>query len=220
MAKPFRLQLSGMKEFVHNGKHYPVNLIRKKMLRVSMRAHEGTIEVHAPHGVPWSFIQQTIEKHIGKLLPLLEKEGSCSRSHIYFLGKRCLNDDSYLGTIFKTPLDDYLSTRFQAELKKKAITYFTARVRYYEEVMGIKKPYQIKVRRMKARFGSNAKRTHTLTFALMLIHYSAPIVDSVIVHELAHYFEINHSRSFYDLIRRYYPTYDLQHAKLKQGMYR
>jgi len=212
--------MKDVKSIEFEGKTYPVVVARKTIRRITMRSDRGTLYVNAPYGVPAAFIHETIIKHMKKLRSLLDKEAPLSPNHVYFLGQRCANDDAYLGTIFKSRLDDYTSVPFQTELRKKALRYFTVRVRHYEKLLGIAKPYEVRVRQMKARYGSNAKRTHTLTFALMLIHYAPSIVDAVIVHELAHYFEFNHSRKFYDMVRAFYPNYATDHAKLKQGFYR
>ncbi len=69
---------------------------------------------------------------------------------------------------------------------------------------------------MKTRWGTNSKKTHTLTFSMMLIHYDEEVIDSVIVHELAHYFYFDHSKNFYNVVRKYYPNYDEVQSRLKK----
>ena len=55
----------------------------------------------------------------------------------------------------------------------------------------IKKPYRVSVKKMTSRYGSNSSQTHTVSYSLVLLHYSVEIIDSVIVHELAHDFVRN-----------------------------
>ena len=43
------------------------------------------------------------------------------------------------------------------------------------------------------------------------------VLDSVIVHELCHRVEMNHSKRFYALLYRYYPDYDNCHKWLKEN---
>lgn len=94
----------------------------------------------------------------------------------------------------------------EQKLKKLFLNLVTERVRYYEQLMGVK-PYKIRVQNMKTRLGSNSKRTHTLNFSTKLMSYSIPIIDSVVVHELAHYFVFNHSDKFYNVVYKYCPQY-------------
>lgn len=101
-----------------------------------------------------------------------------------------------------------------AFLKSKALPYFKERVAYYEKIMEIPKPYKVRVRNMSSRYGSNSTRTHALSFAVSLICYSPDIIDSVVIHELAHHFEPNHSKKFYAVVYRYDPDYQLSRKKL------
>jgi predicted metal-dependent hydrolase len=41
--------------------------------------------------------------------------------------------------------------------------------------------------------------------------------EYVVVHELAHLFEMNHSRRFYDIVARYMPDYKERNKLLKFG---
>ena len=95
----------------------------------------------------------------------------------------------------------------------------TKRVRYYEKVMNLPS-YRVTIRKMTSRYGSNSKQSKHLTFAFQLIHYSTPILDSVIVHELAHIKVYNHSKAFYDVVYKYCPDYDALHNKLRKGEFK
>jgi predicted metal-dependent hydrolase len=85
--------------------------------------------------------------------------------------------------------------------------------------MGVKKPYQVRVRSMESRYGVNSQRTHRLTFTTSLVHYAKDTITSVVVHELAHDFVFNHSPKFYQIVYRYCPNYPALHAKLRKHHY-
>ena len=74
--------------------------------------------------------------------------------------------------------------------------------------------YQVKVRQMKSRYGSNNKSSKAITYSLVLLHYSPEIIDSVIIHELAHCFVYNHGDNFYKVVYKYCPNYDMLRKKL------
>ena len=80
--------------------------------------------------------------------------------------------------------------------------------------------YRITIRKMTSRYGSNSKTSKHITFATILLHYSLPIIDSVVVHELAHIEVFDHSKKFYDVVYKYCPDYDVLHKKLRKGEYK
>lgn len=206
-------------EITYQNDTYTVLLTRKAMKRITMRPSPDGLLVHAPLGVSLSYIKATIIKHLPKLVGALQKDAPISGRHLYFFGRKYQNESDYLKMFFSGPLNDFEAPTFEKQLRQVALRYFTNRVRHYEDVMGVKHPYQVKVRKMTARLGSNAKQDHTLTFALKLIHYSVPIIDAVIVHELAHHYAFDHSRDFYEVLLKYYPNYKMEHRKIRQGLY-
>jgi predicted metal-dependent hydrolase len=212
--------MKSMTEIECEGRRFPVVLTRKAMRRITIKPEPGRLIVHAPIGVPLSIIKSTVTKHWPKLKPLLIKDEAISSRHVYFLGHKAGNHDAYLSTIFPDPLDDYLAADFQKELRKKAELFFTKRIRHYERVMGVDRPYEVVVRKMKGRLGSNNKTRHSITLALRLIHYAIPIIDAVVVHELAHHFAFDHSKKFYEILTQYYPDYRSEHDKILKGQYR
>ncbi len=107
---------------------------------------------------------------------------------------------------------------FYNSIKKLAKPYFEERVKYYSKMMGIDEKYRIELHKARTRYGSNSITTMTLSFNIILVHYSYEIIDSVIVHELAHHFVRNHSKRFYDVVYKYCPKYDYLHTKLKKGI--
>jgi predicted metal-dependent hydrolase len=108
---------------------------------------------------------------------------------------------------------------FDKKLRKFAKEYYTLRVRHHEQIMKIKKPYDIKVRDMKTRFGTNSRKTHALSFQLRLIHFHPSIIDAIIIHELAHDRNFDHGVSFYQELYKYCPDYKILVKRLKKGLF-
>ena len=90
-------------------------------------------------------------------------------------------------------------------LSKQAKSVFAERVAHYAVQLGTSYG-KITVRRQKTRWGScNSKGDLNFNLALML----APprVLDSVVVHELCHRKEMNHSARFYTEMARVFPDY-------------
>jgi predicted metal-dependent hydrolase len=71
--------------------------------------------------------------------------------------------------------------------------------------------HRITIRSQKTRWAS-CSRQRNLSFNWRLIMAPEPIVEYVIIHELLHLKEMNHSEKFWELVARYCPTWR-QHKK-------
>ena len=91
-------------------------------------------------------------------------------------------------------------------LKARAKAYIFPKVQEYAQIMGLEYG-DLKITSAKTRYGSCNTKTHNLCFSYKLIQKPAPLVDYVIVHELAHIVHPNHSKEFYSVIERYMPDY-------------
>ncbi len=100
----------------------------------------------------------------------------------------------------KQTLDRY----FKATAEK----YLVPRTYQLAEIMKITFG-AITLREQKSRWGSCSSQGN-LNFNWRLVHYPPIIIDYVIIHELAHREEMNHSTAFWDIVRKYDPAY-LQH---------
>lgn len=99
-------------------------------------------------------------------------------------------------------------------LKKEAKKYLSERCEYYARIMGLSYN-RITITSAKTRFGacSSAKN---LSFSYRLMLYPEPAREYVVVHELAHLKEMNHSKKFYAIIEKYLPDYKERRKLLKK----
>lgn len=102
--------------------------------------------------------------------------------------------------------------RVLAEKAKKVIP---PRVEYYAKLIGVTYG-RITVRSQKTRWGS-CSAAGNLNFNCLLMLVPEEVADSVIVHELCHRKEMNHSKSFYREIYRVFPDYDRCSRWLKEN---
>lgn len=80
--------------------------------------------------------------------------------------------------------------------------------------LGIAKP-QLVIRKMEKRWGS-CTEAGVITLNLRLMQVPKSCIDYVIVHELCHLVEHNHSQRFYQLLDRMMPEWSKQRRKLNE----
>lgn len=89
--------------------------------------------------------------------------------------------------------------------REKAREIFQAKAEYYSRVMGVTFG-RIAIRDQKTRWGSCSEQGN-LNFNWRLIFAPAGVLDYVVVHELAHRREMNHSARFWKVVEETMPEY-------------
>ncbi len=90
-------------------------------------------------------------------------------------------------------------------LMEKALAYIPERVKLYAPQVGVTYG-RITIRTQKTRWGSCSAKGN-LNFNCLLMLAPAQVIDSVVVHELCHRREMNHSPRFYAEVLRVFPDY-------------
>lgn len=99
-------------------------------------------------------------------------------------------------------------------LAQQAVKVIPERVAYYASRVGVTYG-RITIRNQKSRWGSCSSKGN-LNFNCLLMLAPMEVIDSVVVHELCHRLEMNHSKRFYEHVLRVYPEYYRYHAWLKE----
>lgn len=99
-------------------------------------------------------------------------------------------------------------------LTDKARRVFSERVAYYAPIIGVSYE-KITIRHQSTRWGSCTARGN-LNFNCLLLLAPPEVLDAIVVHELCHRKEMNHSSRFYAEIYRVCPNYDTAHKWLKE----
>ena len=89
------------------------------------------------------------------------------------------------------------------ELANRALQYIPERVRYYAPLVGVSFGC-ITIRNQRSRWGSCSAKGN-LNFNCLLMLAPPEVIDSVVVHELCHRKEMNHSKAFYAEVLRVFP---------------
>ena len=92
-----------------------------------------------------------------------------------------------------------------AELKKKTRAMVEEFIALYAPVLRVT-PTAVRINTAKGRFGSCSGK-NSLNFSCFLSLYPERAVEYVVVHELCHIIEHNHSSRFYSHIKRVMPDY-------------
>lgn len=90
-------------------------------------------------------------------------------------------------------------------LAARAAEYLPERVRHYAPLIGVTYG-RITIRSQRTRWGSCSAKGN-LNFNCLLMLAPPDVIDSVVVHELCHRKEMNHSPRFYDEVLRVFPRY-------------
>ncbi len=165
------------------------SIIYSKRKTISISISDGNVIVKAPLKTPENVINDMIEKHEKWIRNNLENQ--------------------------KRKLDIYnsLTSKDISRLKKEAKIYFTDKIDYFSKIMGLKYS-RMKITSASKRFGScNSSGNICFSYRLMLFPERAR--EYVVVHELAHLIEMNHSKRFYSIVEAVLPDYKERKRLLK-----
>lgn len=100
--------------------------------------------------------------------------------------------------------------------KKQAKAIFKERLDYIYNNYTENIPYpSLRIRKMTTRWGVCNTKTKVITLNLELVKRDLKYLDYVIVHELSHLIEANHSSRFWALVEKNYPNYKAIRRKMK-----
>ena len=101
------------------------------------------------------------------------------------------------------------------ELAKQAKKEIPPRVEYFANIIGVEYG-RIAIRNQKTRWGSCSSKGN-LNFNCLLMLVPEDVRDYVIVHELCHLIELNHSPAFWIEVEKIIPDYKQKRKWLKEN---
>lgn len=107
-----------------------------------------------------------------------------------------------------------LTEQEEAKYKKQAKAYFQQKCQFFAEQMGLKHG-SVKVNGATTRWGS-CNRKGDINFTYRLLFAPEELIDYVVVHELAHTKEMNHSADFWAIVAHTMPDYLARRKKLRE----
>lgn len=158
-----------------------IEIIYSKRRTLSVTVRDGKVIVRSPFGLSDEIINNFLDKHRAWI------ERKVKLTQIIF-------DEM-----------DKITESDIKRLREEAREYLTAKTEEYSKKMDLKYG-RITITSAKTRYGScSSKGNISYSYRLMLRPRYA--IDYVVVHELAHLREMNHSKKFYEIISSVMPDY-------------
>lgn len=234
---------SDWREFRHDsGDTLPFRFIRSARKTIVLYVHrDGSVLVRAPLRVPlaeihlfmrerWDWLQLQRSRFLEEPAPapFAYRDGES----FLHLGQPCRlqvgegrrNGARRIGDTLHVTLTEAARTDSQAlsdviELwqRREARRVFPLRLAFcHEEMLELGLPFpHLRIRKMRSRWGSCSRRAD-ITLNLELVRMPLECIDYVIVHELCHLVEFNHSPAFYALQERFLPDWKMCKQRLDE----
>lgn len=173
-----------VKEWVASRSHW----IRKHQQRISQELTESCLKIEQGALFPFK----------GKDYQLQWAKGRCRGV--------CITDDSIeltLSSRARSPEPEQVRKLLIEWLKSQAEHYLSARMRYWEKVMGLSSSLLI-IKGFRRKWGS-CTSAGVVSLNWRLIFAEPAIIDYVVIHELAHLKHLNHGPGFWRLVEKYCP---------------
>lgn len=169
---------------------YELSNARRKTVGIKIQP-DGTVIVKAPRQLSDQAVKEIVYK---KGQWILKKLGELAAASV-------------------RPIPVYTPEEKQKYLQV-AKERFGDRVWHYAQLMGEENLGTVRLKELKSRWGSCSIRRN-LNFNWKLVLAPPEVLDYVVVHELCHLKEMNHSSRFWDLVEAYCPDYRECRAWLK-----
>ena len=169
----------------------PIVYSRRKSLTIEVKP-DMSVVVKAPTGVSFSLVEKFVISRADWIAAKLEA---------YEMAPK--------------PISYTFSEQQIKEYKKEARKQITHLVEYYANRMDVSYG-RIAIRDQKTCWGSCSTKKN-LNFNWKLVLMPSSITEYVVVHELAHLFEMNHSKNFWKIVENYIPDYKTRKKWLKEN---
>ncbi len=131
-----------------------------------------------------------------------------------------VHDSDLILTLPQLQENDYYTREFITTLISRGIAsdllpVFSARVHDYNKMIYKEKVNSIRLKYVHSRWGSCATNGN-LNFSSKILLASEPVMDSIIIHELAHLKEMNHGDRFWKWVEKGDPDYLRHETWLKK----
>lgn len=205
----------------------------RQQRNIIVRIREAQIFISAPEGTPIWEIERSIFRHYSKITSIQQNYEQQAKYDLYGISPWIKVFDKQLELKFKEEMvhakmvDQCLVMHnywnYEEQLKKIYSflsqfykNWFHEEATLWAQKMGVSFK-NISLRIMNLKWGVCYPEIGKLVFNPKLLHFKIPIIDYVIVHELAHLNHPNHSQQFWREVERYVPNYRELRNELNQA---
>ena len=183
----------------------------------------NTLYVTCPYLTSDRTIIKFIKENYASLSKMHKKSLKNEESDEFFCfkGKRYIRvfDESYDSVSFD---DEFVYAKDEKALdnylKKYIKEYFSNEVNLIKAMFEGIPEFSLRIRKMKTRWGVCNRSLKIVTLNSELIKRTRAELDYVIVHELCHFYEGNHSARFWAHVSRYIPNYKEMRKTMKEAI--
>lgn len=199
----------------------PLEIIRKKNKNIYFRFNEeGTLIVTCNRFVSEKELRNLIIQNEKSLLRMYEKymKELEKAKQFYYLGKpyTLVYDEKVKEVEIK---EDFIYAKDSKKLeqwqKKECLKIFEERINVLLQHFSNLPLFTLKIRKMKTRWGVNNVTKRIITLNSELLRKDVDLIDYVIIHELCHFYEANHSSKFWYQVSLRYPDYKMARKRLR-----
>ena len=212
------------------GNDIPCFLEYKKTKILKMRFKDGSIFVVSPYFCSKNEILKFIYDHEKFLIKSIQQYQliiNKNQIHEYdilsILGKKyqIVYSETKNQIIDQTIFIKKSNQGIERKIIKKLFSsiqydYFMELTKKYYALMTIKKDFPlIQIKDVKSKWGSYQLNKNIISFSSELIFKPIEVYDYIVVHELAHMIQFNHSKQFYEIVSQILPQYKILKKMLK-----
>ena len=109
--------------------------------------------------------------------------------------------------------DDEMLNKF---LEKEIDHIFNEEIEICKKCFNNLPEFKLRKRKMKTRWGVCNRKDNIITLNTELIKKKVELIDYVIIHEMAHFYEGNHSKKFWAIVEKACPNYKIRRSELRK----
>lgn len=198
-----------------------VKIVYKNNKNIYFRFNESILVVTCNKLVSKNYIEKLIKKNENSLYKMYQRTLKESENDKYFnyLGNKytIVYDNETKKPYFNEDMifvkDEKTLNKFYALECKRIFESEVVRITpYFNNIPN----FSLRIRKMKTRWGVNNITKKIITLNSELLKKELHLLDYVIIHELCHFYEANHSVKFWNHVSKYYPKYKEARKELRE----